>query len=130
MQGTVWGSPMSTSSIDGLAKESYDQPQHMYIYKGVLFQRLELVDEGLTVTKKENTEVVNNVVDNFVEHKRLSKKKCHRIHIGKGHNNGPHIKVHGEDNEKHLGGIINHSGTIQATIDQRISKGNGIIAEI
>ena len=29
-----------------------------------------------------------------------------------------------------LGDIINHSGTIQATIDQWVSKGNGIVAEI
>ena len=50
------------------------------------FQRLELVDEGLTVTKKENTEVVNNVVDNFVEHKRLrlSKKRATEYTLGKG----------------------------------------------
>ena len=30
MQGTVWGSLMCTSNMDGLAKDSYDQPQYMY----------------------------------------------------------------------------------------------------
>ena len=99
MQGTVWGSLMCTSSMDGMAKESYDQPQHMYIYKGVLIPPLEMVDVVLTVTKTRNTEVVNNGVNNFIKHKRLrlSKTKCHRIHIGKGHNNCPPLKVHGED---------------------------------
>ena len=122
MQGTVWVSLMCTSNMDGMAKESYDQPQHMY--KGVLIPPLDMVDGVLTVTKTENAEVVNDVVNNFIEHTRLklSKTKCHRIHIGQGHNNCPPLKVHGEDifesdKEKYLGDIIYQSEAIQATLD-------------
>ena len=39
--------------MDGLAKKSYDQPQQMYNYKGILIPPLEMVDDVLTVTKTE-----------------------------------------------------------------------------
>ena len=73
----------------------------------------------------------------FIEHKKLklSSTKCFRIHIGKGHNNCTDMHVHDgtmneADKEKYLGDIIDKSGTIQATIEQRKSKGDGIVAEI
>ena len=73
----------------------------------------------------------------FMDHKRLkfSHKKCHRIHIEKEHNKCPQLKVHDKimtdaQKEKYLGDIIDESGNIQATIENRIRKGNGIISEI
>mgnify|MGYP006908660496 CR=1 FL=1 len=96
-----------------------------------------MVDDILTVTNVEKTMQMNTLVNSFIEHKRLrlSKTKCHRIHIGMGHKNCPRLEVHGDEmldseNEKYLGDIIDSSGTIQATIDHRKSKGNAIIAEI
>ena len=46
-----------------------------------------MVDDILTVTSVENTAFMNESVNTFIEHKRLtlSDKKCHRIHIGKCH---------------------------------------------
>ena len=80
---------------------------------------------------------MNEMINNFIEHKKLklSEQKCFRIHIGEGHTNCPELKVHNHkmksaEKEKYLGDIIDRSGKIQATIDSRKSKGQGIVANI
>ena len=137
MQGTVWGSLMCTSTMDELPKQAYEKPEDLYMYKGVRIPPLEMIDDILTVTNAEKTLSMNNMVNTFVEHKRLklSGTKCHRIHIGKGHKDCPSVKVHGaqmkdSESEKYLGDLIDTSGKINATIDHRKSKGTGIISEI
>ena len=137
MQGTVWGSLMCTCTMDKLSKDSYTKPLELYSYKGVPVPPLEMVDDILTVTNVENTLNMNKKVNSFIEHKnlRLSKTKCHQIHIGKGHLECPTLKVHEDDmkesiREKYLGDIIDSNANIQATIDSRVNKGNGIVAEI
>ena len=137
MQGTVWGSLTCTCTMDSLAKKMNKVPEKLYNYKGVLIPPLKMVDDILTVTDVENTLSVNQDVNMFMDHKRLnlSHKKCHRIHIGKEHNKCPQLKVHDKimtdaQKEKYLGDIIDESGNIQATIENRIRKGNGIISEI
>ena len=65
----------------------------------------------------------------------LSKKKCNRIHIGKVNEMCQELKVHettmkNSEREKYLGDYIDKSGKIKATIDDRISKGWGILSEI
>ena len=76
-------------------------------------------------------------MNTFIEHmnQRLSKTECHIIPEGKGHKECPQLKVHEDPmkdsiKEKYLGDIIDQNASIQATIDGRISKGNGIVAEI
>jgi hypothetical protein len=137
MQGTVWGSLTCTCTMDSLAKQMSKAPDKLFHYKGVPIPPLEMVDDIITVTNVENTQRINEEVNTFMEHKRLklSHKKCHRIHIGKGHNECPQLRVHGEvmqdsNKEKYLGDIIDTNGNIQSTIDNRIKKGNGIISEI
>ena len=137
MQGNVWGSLMCTYTMDNLSKEAYKTPEELYIYKGVPIPPLEMVDDILTVTNVKNTLNMNKRVNTFIEHKnlRLSKTKCHRIHIGKGHKECPPLKVHKNQmnnsiKEKYFGDIIDEHGSIQATIDSRKIKGNGIVAEI
>ena len=49
---------MCPSSMDGLFKESYGEPQHLYNYKGVQIPPLEIMDDVLTVTNSENTKFV------------------------------------------------------------------------
>ena len=78
------------------------------------------------MTNVENTQCMNQIVNTFIETKklRLSKQKCFRIHIGKGHSNCPQMKVHEDimkevEQEKYLGDIIDKSGTVQATIEKR-----------
>ena len=69
------------------------------------------------------------------ENLKLTKKKYHRIHIGKGHLESPKVKVH-EDKmqestrEKYLGDVRDRSANIQTTIDIITIQGNGIVAEI
>ena len=96
-----------------------------------------MVDDILTVTNLNMTAEMNKIVNTFIEHKklRLSNENCVRIHIGKGHSSCPKLKVHKTtmkeaDHEKYLGDTIHKSGNIDATIDKRKSKGEGIVAKI
>ena len=93
MQGTVWGSLMCTSTMDNLGKLAYSRPDILYKYKGIDIPPLGMVDDIITVSSVENTAKVNELVNTFVESKklRLAKDKCHRIHIGKGHQKMPAI---------------------------------------
>ena len=98
MQGTVWGSLKCICTMDSLAKKMCESPERLYKYKGVSIPPLEMVDNILTVSSVENTLAMNQDINTFMEHNRLtlSDKKCHRIHIGKEHNNCPELKVHDE----------------------------------
>ena len=137
MQGTVWGSLMCTSTMDNLGKEAYSQPDILYNYKGVEIPPLGMVDDIISVTSVENTAKVNQLVNTFVERKklRLAKDKCHRIHIGKGHEKCPELTVHehkmaDSDKEKYLGDYIHKSGKVQETVNHRKTKGRGVVSEI
>ena len=137
MQGTVWGSLLCTSTIDKLGKQSYEKPEHLYKYKGVPIPPLGMVDDIICVTNVEQTQQMNKLINTFIESKRLklSQSKCYQIHMGKGHENCPKLKVHDAvmkevKSEKYLGDVIDTSGSIQATIDSRKSKGQGIVSEI
>ena len=137
MQGTVWGSLMCTSTMDKLGKIAYENPESLYKYKGVPIPPLGMVDDVITVSNVENTENMNSLVNNFIEHKKLklSETKCSRIHIGKNHEECPDLKVHEHtmresNKEKYLGDIISSDGKIQQTIENRKTKGHGAISEI
>ena len=98
---------------------------------------LGMVDDILTVTNVKDTTTENELVNTFIDQKKLklSHAKCVRIHLGKGYLNCPQLKVHEKDmkeaeKEKYLGDIVDQNGKINATIDKRVSKGEGIKAEI
>lgn len=81
------------------------------------------------------TEIVKRYT--FMESKKLglSKDKCYRIHIGKGHDNCPDLAVHDSkmkeaEKEKYLGDIIDSTGNLEATIESSQKKGDGIMSEI
>ena len=137
MQGTVWGSLLCTTTMDKLGKLAYQTPEHLYKYHGVPIPPLGMVDDIVSVTSVENTAKVNNMINTFIEHKKLklSHSKCFRIHIGSNHKECPDLKVHDEtmkesDKEKYLGDIIDNTGKLQETITNRKVKGQGIVAEI
>ena len=137
MQGTVWGSLLCTSTVDGLGKQCYKTPEILYHYKGVPIPPLGMVDDVVCVSNVDKTQKMNEVINTFIERKKLklSKDKCFQIHVGKGHNNCPQLKVHNSvmkeaDSEKYLGDTIDKNGTIQSTIESRKSKGHGIVSEI
>ena len=62
---------------------------------------------------------MNKQINTFIESKRLklSQSKCYQIHIEKGHENSPKIKVHDADikkvkSEKFLLDVIDTSGQL------------------
>ena len=137
MQGTVWGSLMCTSTMDKLGKLAYQMPHNLYKYKEVPIPPLGMVDDIICVSSVENTTIMNKLINTFIEKKnlKLSETKCGRIHIGKGHENCPNLKVHehnmkDSDKEKYLGDTIDKSGKIKATIEDRKQRGQGAISEI
>ena len=134
MQGTVWARLMCTSTIDTLGKQWYKSPEALYQYKGVPIPPLGMVDDVICVTNEKRSREINNM---FIEsiNFRLSEKMSFQIRMRKGHLNCPKFKVHESDmktaeSEKYLGDIIDKSGSIQATIQSRKSKGQGITTEI
>ena len=94
---------------------------------------LGMVDDIICATNVENSEHVNNLINTFIEKKNLtlSGNKCYQIHIGNGHQSCPKLRVHDKPmkeakREKYLGDMIDQTSSIQATIDSRKSKGQGI----
>ena len=77
------------------------------------------------------------MINTFIDSKKLglSKDKCYLIHIGKGNENCPELSVHGNtmkeaEREKYLGDIIDSTGCLEATIENRQKKGDGIVSEV
>ena len=121
-----------------LGKQVYNIPELLFDYKGVKVPPLGMVDEIITVTNVEQTKTtMNKLINTFIEHKNLnlSQEKSYRINIGKGHLNCPKLQVHENemneaDAEKYLGDVIDKSCKIQAAINKRLKRGEGIISEI
>ena len=143
MQGTVWGSMLCTATMDKLGQLVYSDSELTYKYKGVVeTPSLGMVDDILTVQKcSTNAVKMNATVNAFIESKKLklSEKKCHRIHVkSKKSKNEPEclpLKIHDQKmnntkQEKYLGDLIDSTGTIRKTIEDRRNKGYGIVSEI
>ena len=142
MQGTVWGSLCCTVSMDKLGKHVYKKHELLYRYKGVVdVPTLGMVDDILAIQKCSNDTVkINAVINAFVESKKLklSKSKCHKIHISKKikcDQKCAKLKVHKDEmndslKQKYLGDIVDSSGKIRNTIEDRKNRGYGMIAEI
>ena len=61
--------------------------------------------------------------------------KCHKLHVGKKCVLCPELKVHGVpmqdvSEDKYLGDILSSDGKNTKNIQDRFSKGNGIISKI
>ena len=69
MQGTVWGSLLCTSSIDGLGKQCYKTPELLYQYKGVPIPPLGMVDDIVCVSTSDKTQIMNEVIITSMERK-------------------------------------------------------------
>ena len=139
MQGSVWGSLLCTNSMDKLGQQVYEKEELIFWYKGmVAVPPLCMVDDILAVQKCSRKSVEMNAFANaFIELKKLtfSQSKCSKIHIGKQTDVCPQLKVHENtmkesSQEKYLGDLINSSGKIKATVQDRAAKGYGIVSEI
>ena len=139
MQGSVWSSLLCTTSMEKLGKIIYENQNLIYRYKGaVAVPTLCMVDDILAVQKCSKTSLqINSVINSFVELKKLtlSEKKCSKIHIGKTDSSCHQLKVHenamkNSNQERYLGDLISKDAKIKHTIEQRVSKGYGIVSEI
>ena len=144
MQGTVWvwGSLFCTASMENLGKHVYEHTELAYKYKKkVIIPSLGMVYDILTVTKcSGDTVKMNAVVNAFIESKKLklNKNKCHKIHVQKNANQieaCQKLKVHDDEmedsrREKYLGDIVDRTGSVKNTIEDRKNKGHGTVSEI
>ena len=138
MQGTVWGSLFCTTSMDKLGKIYYRNKELLYKYKNLVeIPPLCMVDDIMSIQKCSDSRKINSTINAFIELKKLklSHKKCSRVHIGKQHVACQDLNIHNLEmknskKEKYLGDFIDESGKIKATIEDRVSKGWGIISEI
>ena len=131
MQGTGWGSLSCTSTMDKLGNLIYKNDNMLYKCKNeISIPSLGMVDNILSIQKCSVDSVKRNaVIRAFIESKNLtvSHKKCHRIHISrktKKTNFCPEFKVY------RLKYLVDKSGKIRATIEERQKKGHGFVAEI
>ena len=139
MQGTIWGSLCCVVLMDKLGKIAYNDPSLLYYYRGVVAcPPLEMVDDVAALQKCNNkSRRVNAVINSFMdlEKLKLSKTKCHKIHIGKPNQSCPELKVHDEPMcevscDKYLGDKIHKSGSVKPNIEERRAKGFGRSNEI
>ena len=97
---------------------------------------------GIAKCGKESLDL-NTFLNAQIELKRLrfhvpdknGKTKCHKLHIGKPNKGCPSLKVHGTSmpevsEETYLGDILSNDGKNTKNIDNRVSKGIGIINNI
>ena len=139
MQGSVWGSLCCVVLMDKLGKLAYSNPDLLFMYKGVVgCPPLQMVDDVLSVQKcSEKSQQMNTTISTFMELEKLtlSKKKCHKIHIGKHHRECSDLLIHGESmseskSEKYLGDIVHSSGSIKPNLAKRMSRAWGKVSEM
>ena len=139
MQGSVWGSLCCVVLMDKLGQLSYENPDLLYYYKGlVATPPLQMVDDILGIQKcSRKSQRMNGMINTFMELEKLtlSQKKCHNVHVGKDAKECPELKVHGAmmtntSQETYLGDKIDKSGLLKPTILARIGKGFGAVTSI
>ena len=135
----VFGPLKCSVQMDKLAKECYRQGKSLYTYKNtVKIPVLGMVDDILAVSKCGPESIkANSTVNSFIESKQLKfgENKCHKLHIGEELRKCPDLKVHNDEmkaveKDKYLGDILTENGNQKENIENRRSKGFGIVAEI
>ena len=144
-QGGTWGSMLCSNSIDTIGKKCRDRGVHCYYYKKrTRILPLGFVDDLNGVAKcGQESQDLNTFINTQIELKRLrfhvpdrnGKTKCHKLHVGRSHKNCPVLKVHGTvmpevSEETYLGDILSNDGKNTKNVENRISKGIGIINNI
>ena len=99
MQGSILGSLFCVVLMEKVGKQMYSKPDLLYMYKGVVgTPTLQMVDDILGVQKFSNKSLqLNPTINTFIdlEKFKLSKSKCHNIHIGASNKECPPLKIHG-----------------------------------
>ena len=144
-QGGGWGPTECSVSIDKIGRDYSVQRDSLYSYKNkVKILPLAMVDDILAITSCGLESIMmNTYINTQIEMKKLRfhtpddnmKTKCHKIHIGKTNSYCHILKVHGEEmpavsNDTYLGDIISSDGKNRLTIENRVRRGHGKVAEI
>ena len=144
-QGGTWGPALCSNSIDRLGKKCQDRDEFNYYYKNISRVLIFAMCDDLNGVARCGIDSValNNYITTQIELKRLrfhipdkkGKSKCHKIHVGKGHEMCPVLKVHDTvmesvEYDDYLGDVISGDGRNTRTIKKRVSKGMGIISQI
>ena len=144
-QGGTWGSMLCSNTVDSIGKKCRNRGEHTYLYKStVRILPLSFVDDLNCISKCGFESLsLNTFINTQIELKKLrfhvpdaqGKTKCHKMHIGKNHQQCHTLKVHGTvmkevTEETYLGDIISSDGKNTKNLKNRISKGVGIITQI
>ena len=120
-QGGTWGPMLCSNSIDTLGKKCKNRGKHHYLYKKtVRVIPLAMVDDYLGIAKCGGDSVDLNIfINTQIEMKKLEfhtpkengKSKCHKMHIGRQHEDCKTLKVHNTEmqmvsHDTYLGDII------------------------
>ena len=145
MQGGKWGPLQCSNSIDKIGRKCIRQGQDLYKYrKEVCVPPLAMIDDLLVVAKCGIESVsANAVINKEIEMKNLrlhtgnntKESKCHRIHVGKLKEHCRRLVVHGSPmvdvmNDSYLGDVISSDGKVNLTVENRVSRGIGIVSQI
>ena len=136
---------LCSNSLDAIGKKCRDRGENYYLYKKTArILPLAFVDDlnGISKCGIESLSL-NTFINTQVELKKLrfhvpdikGKTKCHKLHIGRNHQSCPTLKVHGTimpdvTEETYLGDILSSDGKNSKNIQNRISKGLGVINQI
>ena len=144
-QGGVWGPMECSNTVDKIGRECSRRGIYSYKYKNTTrILPLAMVDDICSISLCGNDSIcVNTFIETQINMKRLKfhtpddkgKSKCHQLHIGGNKEYCPQLKVHGTNMEKvisdkYLGDILSYDGTNFLNINNRVSKGNGIVAQM
>ena len=144
-QGGGWGPMECSNSVDKLGKICKQRGIHQFLYKQqVRILPLSCVDDLIGFEPCGNKSIaLNTFINTHIEMKKLrfhtpdkqGKSKCHKLHVGKANPMCPELRVHGcamesVKTDKYLGDFVSVDGSNSATIQDRVSKGNGIICQI
>ena len=149
MQGGKWGPVKCSNSIDQIGKKCLNRRECLYKYNGeVYIPPLAMVDDLLAVAKCGSESLDMNIKINCeIDMKKLrlhtpdinGKSKCHVIHVQKQGKHRPReclqLSINGYpmeevEHDRYLGDIISNNGNNIRNIQDRVSKGLGIISHI
>ena len=130
---------MCAINIDRIGKDSIENKEHLYLYKGeVEIPLLGMIDDGLLVTECGIKSIeANSYLNARIEMNKLvmNENKSHKIHSGTASKYCPTLLVHDEPMlesiaEKYLGDIICNDGKNNKNIKARTGKLLGVISDV
>ena len=145
MQGGSWGPLQCSNSIDKLGKGCEENGEHLYTYKNLVkVPILAMVDDKLAISNcGQESLSFNTHINTHIKLKKLKfhtpdargKTKCHKMHVGPENLLCPTLSVHNTimstvPEDVYLGDVVRADGKNSSNIQNRVSKGIGLISQI